>query len=163
MMACIHNPRQLAEEMKLPDSTVLPVLQRPPKRQVRPRNLQEELGNVLICIVHISRTLSEERELTRRSIDKRPRGWEFRTQICWPEDYRNSGSAQDHQGNLCPENWQISFWSRMIPNAAALTLRALGSTRIVNQIQVVSDGAGALEYVLRTGRYADRPSTAILM
>ena len=38
----------------------------------------------------------------------------------------------------------------------ALTLRALKKSKIANEIDVVRDGADALDYLFRTGNYADR-------
>ena len=43
------------------------------------------------------------------------------------------------------------------PNDVELTLDALREQKISNKIQVVRDGAEALEFIFRTGTYADRP------
>ncbi len=42
------------------------------------------------------------------------------------------------------------------PNDVELTLHALRKHRLTNHIQVVRDGAEALDFVFRTGAYADR-------
>jgi len=42
------------------------------------------------------------------------------------------------------------------PNDEALTLRALKKSNIVNRVDVVHDGAEALDYVFGRGAYADR-------
>ena len=42
------------------------------------------------------------------------------------------------------------------PNDEMLALHAFKSQKIVNEIHVVRDGAEALEYIFRTGAYADR-------
>ncbi len=42
------------------------------------------------------------------------------------------------------------------PNDVELTLHALRKHRLTNRIQVVRDGAEALDFVFRTGAYADR-------
>lgn len=42
------------------------------------------------------------------------------------------------------------------PNDVELTLHALKKNKIVNRIQVVRDGAEALEYLFATGEYAGR-------
>ena len=42
------------------------------------------------------------------------------------------------------------------PNDVELTLHALKKNNITNHIQVVRDGAEALEYLFATGAYADR-------
>lgn len=41
----------------------------------------------------------------------------------------------------------------------ALTLHALAALNIANPVIVVRDGAEALDYLFRTGRYAARPAT----
>ena len=38
-----------------------------------------------------------------------------------------------------------------------LTLEALGQSRLVNEVDVVRDGAAALDYLFRRGAYASRP------
>ena len=43
------------------------------------------------------------------------------------------------------------------PDDVELTLRALEKAKLANPIFVVGDGAEALEFLLRTGRYAGRP------
>lgn len=47
------------------------------------------------------------------------------------------------------------------PNDVELTLHTLRENKIANQIQVVRDGAEALEFIFRTGRYADRASDSL--
>ena len=42
------------------------------------------------------------------------------------------------------------------PNDVELTLTALEKNRIANGVDVVTDGAAALEYLFRRGRHADR-------
>ena len=42
------------------------------------------------------------------------------------------------------------------PDDVALTLRALRQQNIANPVNVVSDGAEALDYLFASGRYADR-------
>ena len=42
------------------------------------------------------------------------------------------------------------------PNDVALTLRAFKKNNLANNIQVVRDGAEALEFIFCTGAYADR-------
>jgi CheY-like chemotaxis protein len=42
------------------------------------------------------------------------------------------------------------------PNDLELTLRALGMSNLANQIDVVSDGQEALDYLYRQGAYANR-------
>jgi len=42
-------------------------------------------------------------------------------------------------------------------NDAELTITALQANRVANEIVLVRDGAEALDYVLRTGTFADRP------
>ncbi len=42
------------------------------------------------------------------------------------------------------------------PDDEALTLRALNKSKVANKIDVVRDGAEALEYLFCTGAYADR-------
>ena len=42
------------------------------------------------------------------------------------------------------------------PRDAELTVRALETNKVTNHIQVVHDGAEALEYIFATGAYADR-------
>ena len=44
------------------------------------------------------------------------------------------------------------------PNDAELTLRALKKNNIANSIQVVTDGAEALDYFFATGKYSNRDS-----
>ncbi len=44
------------------------------------------------------------------------------------------------------------------PNDAELTLRALKKNNIANNIQVVTDGAEALDYFFATGKYSNRDS-----
>ncbi len=43
------------------------------------------------------------------------------------------------------------------PGDEELALHALGKHRLANQIQVVRDGAEALDFIFRTGAYAQRP------
>jgi CheY-like chemotaxis protein len=43
------------------------------------------------------------------------------------------------------------------PNDVEFTLHALKSNHLINPVHVVRDGAEALEFLFRTGRYADRP------
>jgi two-component system, response regulator len=45
------------------------------------------------------------------------------------------------------------------PDDVELTLDALREQKIINQIRVVRDGAEALEFIFRTGAYADRPNS----
>jgi two-component system response regulator len=47
------------------------------------------------------------------------------------------------------------------PDDQALTLRALKANNIMNEVVVVEDGAEALEYLFRTGAYADRAGEAL--
>jgi len=47
------------------------------------------------------------------------------------------------------------------PDDIELTLRALKQYNITNEIEVVRDGAEALEYLFTTGAYADRDTNAI--
>ena len=42
------------------------------------------------------------------------------------------------------------------PADAELTVRALKKHNVTNRVQIVQDGAEALEYLCATGRYADR-------
>ena len=42
------------------------------------------------------------------------------------------------------------------PNDAELTLHAFGKNKLTNRILLVRDGAEALEFIFRTGAYADR-------
>lgn len=43
------------------------------------------------------------------------------------------------------------------PNDVELTLKALARHHLSNEVQVVGDGAEALDYLYRRGAYADRP------
>ena len=43
------------------------------------------------------------------------------------------------------------------PNDVELTLHALGENHISNHIEVVRDGADALDFIFNTGAYAHRP------
>lgn len=43
------------------------------------------------------------------------------------------------------------------PNDVELTLEGLSSGNLVNRVTVVNDGAEALDYLFRRGRFADRP------
>ena len=43
------------------------------------------------------------------------------------------------------------------PDDVELTLRSFDKHKLSNRVDVVRDGAEALEYVFRTGRYANRP------
>lgn len=45
------------------------------------------------------------------------------------------------------------------PDDEALTMRALKKAHILNPVVIVRDGAEAVEYLLCTGRYADRDPT----
>jgi CheY-like chemotaxis protein len=45
-------------------------------------------------------------------------------------------------------------------NDLELTLAALEAHRVANEVDVVRDGAEALDYLYRRGAYADRPHTA---
>ena len=45
------------------------------------------------------------------------------------------------------------------PDDEALTLHALKKYKVANNVQVVRDGAEALEFIFCTGRYADRQIT----
>ncbi len=45
------------------------------------------------------------------------------------------------------------------PDDVALTMRAFELARFTNRIQIVSDGAEALDYVFCKGKYASRPSS----
>ncbi len=47
------------------------------------------------------------------------------------------------------------------PDDVELTLRALKQYNIKNEINVVRDGAEALDYLFATGAYADRDTTAM--
>ena len=47
------------------------------------------------------------------------------------------------------------------PDDVELTLRALKQYHVKNQIDVVRDGAEALDYLFATGAYADRDTTAM--
>jgi len=47
------------------------------------------------------------------------------------------------------------------PNDAALALRALTRKHLVNRIEVIDDGADALDYLFHRGKYADRISLAL--
>ncbi len=47
------------------------------------------------------------------------------------------------------------------PNDEILTLRALKSSNIVNQVTVVRDGAEALDYLFGTGAYAGRDTSIV--
>jgi len=44
------------------------------------------------------------------------------------------------------------------PEDVELTLRALKKNNVTNRVQVVTDGAEALEYIFGTDRYQDRPT-----
>jgi two-component system, response regulator len=44
------------------------------------------------------------------------------------------------------------------PNDVELTLRALKKVNIINKIQVLNDGAEALEFLFRNGKYSNRLS-----
>jgi two-component system, response regulator len=44
------------------------------------------------------------------------------------------------------------------PNDVELTLRALKKNNILNKIQVIDDGADAIDYLLRKGKYSNRNS-----
>ncbi len=44
------------------------------------------------------------------------------------------------------------------PNDLKLCLHAFRKHRVANSIEVARDGAEALEYLFRTGRFADRPA-----
>jgi two-component system response regulator len=44
------------------------------------------------------------------------------------------------------------------PTDAQLTLHALNRQNLVNRIHLVRDGAEALDFLFRTGQYADRPA-----
>jgi len=44
------------------------------------------------------------------------------------------------------------------PNDVELTRRALTKAKLANAIAIVSDGAEALDFLFRTGAYADRPA-----
>lgn len=46
------------------------------------------------------------------------------------------------------------------PRDVELTLTALASHKLANEVEVVRDGAEALDYLRRTGRYASRPDSA---
>ncbi len=46
------------------------------------------------------------------------------------------------------------------PDDEELTLRALGRSRVVNQIDIARDGEEALEYLFSTGRFAGRSGEA---
>jgi CheY-like chemotaxis protein len=48
------------------------------------------------------------------------------------------------------------------PDDAELTVRALKQNRVLNEVVVVRDGAEALAYLFRTGKYADRDTSALL-
>jgi len=96
------------------------------------------------------------RNITLRSIDKLAKGVDFSNADLLAELSQQRLQRRPRRATFARKLANILL-VQDDPNAAALTLRALGSTRIVNQIQVVSDGAGALEYVLRTGRYAEPP------
>ncbi|MBI4249256.1 MAG: response regulator [Elusimicrobia bacterium] len=47
------------------------------------------------------------------------------------------------------------------PNDAALTLRALKKNKILNEVQIVQDGAEALDYLLCQGKHAGRDPGAM--
>ena len=47
------------------------------------------------------------------------------------------------------------------PNDAALTLRALKKNKILNEVQIVQDGAEALDYLLCQGKHAGRDPSAM--
>lgn len=47
------------------------------------------------------------------------------------------------------------------PDDVALTLRALKHNNVFNEVVVVGDGAEALDYLFRTGAYADRDPTEV--
>jgi CheY-like chemotaxis protein len=42
------------------------------------------------------------------------------------------------------------------PNDVELTMSALQECRLANEVEVVNDGAEALDYIYRRGKYADR-------
>ncbi len=46
------------------------------------------------------------------------------------------------------------------PDDAALALRALTRNHLVNHVEVINDGADALDFLFHRGRYADRISIA---
>ena len=46
------------------------------------------------------------------------------------------------------------------PNDSELTLRALRKNHLANNIFCVEDGAEALDWIYRKGRFADRPTSA---
>jgi two-component system response regulator len=48
------------------------------------------------------------------------------------------------------------------PEDAELTLRALRSNKLANEIQVVEDGAEALDFLFCRGSYKDRPPSHLL-
>jgi|SRR5882672_5080705 len=145
--------------MKLPDSTVVTRFAASVRNARSGLGIsQEELAER--ADLHRSYIADIERgarNITLRSIDKLAKGLGVSNADLLAGTIATAASAQDHAGQPLPGKLANILLVQDDPNAAALTLRALGSTRIVNQIQVVSDGAGALEYVLRTGRYADRP------
>ena len=53
--------------------------------------------------------------------------------------------------------WFIRMWILLVednPNDVELTLRALNKHNLANKVQVVGDGAEALDFLFATGKFA---------
>jgi two-component system, response regulator len=115
---------------------------------------QEELaGRAGLHRTYVSDIERGARNVSLESIEKLARALEVSAATLFGNNAETGISS--------PENKLVDIlFVEDNPDDVRLTLRALQQAKIANRIDVVSDGAQALDYLFGTGGYANRPSNS---
>ena len=123
---------------------------------------QEELAEKAdLHRTYISDVERGARNLSLESINKLARALDISVSALFPLQDANGGPVSAGPGMVRESVRKVAeiLLVEDNPNDIELTLQAFQKARFANRVQVARDGAEALDYVYRRGKFATRPET----